>query len=66
MTDSDEEVVIHEDHPHDSEASEEDVAEQMTPANPAEEVVEVHRGPEVAEWDAVEQAHVVDLDEDYR
>lgn len=44
-----------------------DAVEQATPANPAEnQVEEVHRGLEVDEWDAVEQARVVDLDEDYR
>lgn len=44
-----------------------DAVEQATLANPAEnEVEEVHRGMEVNEWDAVEQARVVDLDDDYR
>lgn len=44
-----------------------DAVEQATLANPAEnEVEEVHRGLEVNEWDAVEQARVVDLDDDYR
>ncbi len=50
----------------DPEASPEDAVEQATPANPAEEPIEVHRGLEVGEWDAIEQAQVVDLDEDYR
>lgn len=45
-----------------------DAAEQSAPANPAEEPVEVYRGLEVGEWDAVEQAVVVDLsdEDDYR
>lgn len=46
-----------------------DAAEQAMPANPVEdpfeEPVQVRRGPEVGEWDAVEQAIVVDLDDDY-
>jgi hypothetical protein len=50
----------------DLEAPPEDAAEQATPANPAEEPVPVHRGLEVNEYDAVEQARVVELDEDYR
>jgi hypothetical protein len=48
------------------EAPDADAVEQATPANPAEEPVPVHRGFEVDEWDAIEQARVVDLDEDYR
>lgn len=45
-----------------------DAAEQSAAANPAEEPVEVYRGLEVGEWDAVEQAVVVDLsdEDDYR
>lgn len=43
----------------------EDRQEQARPANPAEEPVEVHLDGEVGEYDAVEQARVVDLDEDY-
>jgi hypothetical protein len=50
----------------DPEAPAADAVEQATPANPAEDVAEVHRGLEVSEYDAVEQAHIVDLDEDYR
>jgi hypothetical protein len=50
----------------DPEAPSEDALEQATPANPVDAPVEVHRGLEVNEYDAVEQAHVVDLDEDYR
>jgi hypothetical protein len=50
----------------DIEAPAADAAEQATSANPADEPVEVHRGLEVGEWDAVEQAYVVDLDDDYR
>ena len=50
----------------DPEAPDGDAVEQATVANPADEPDEVHRGLEVNEWDAVEQAHVVDLDDDYR
>jgi hypothetical protein len=50
----------------DPEAPAADAVEQATPANPADERVEVHRGLEVDEWDAVEQARVVELDDDYR
>ncbi len=54
----------------------EDAAEQQEPAVPADaageestdEVGEAgsHRGLEVGEWDAVEQARTVALDDDYR
>ncbi|HEY2950563.1 MAG TPA: hypothetical protein VGJ53_19555 [Micromonosporaceae bacterium] len=50
----------------DIEAPDADAVEQAISANPAEEPAEVHRGLEVGEWDAVEQAYVVDLDDDYR
>ena len=50
----------------DPEAPEVDAVEQATPANPADAEPEVHRGLEVGEWDAVEQAQVVVLDDDYR
>lgn len=43
-----------------------DAVEQATVANPADAEAEVHRGPEVNEWDALEQGRVVDLDDDYR
>ncbi|MGH3682829.1 MAG: hypothetical protein ACRDT2_21565 [Natronosporangium sp.] len=49
----------------DLEAPAADAAEQSTPANPVEELPEVHPDPEVGEWDSVEQAIVVDLDDDY-
>jgi hypothetical protein len=49
----------------DPEAPAHDAVEQATPANPAEAADDVHRGLEVGEYDAVEQAHVVDLDDDY-
>jgi len=48
------------------EAPETDAVEQATPANPADEPSEVHRGLEVDEYDAVEQSRVVDFDDDYR
>jgi hypothetical protein len=50
----------------DPEAPDADALEQATIADPAEEPEEVHRGLEVGEWDAVEQAKVVKLDDDYR
>ncbi len=43
-----------------------DAVEQAIPANPAERRVEVHRGLEVDEWDAIEQSRVVDLEDEYR
>lgn len=43
-----------------------DAVEQAIPANPADLPVHVHQGLEVAEWDAIEQARVVDLEEEYR
>jgi hypothetical protein len=52
------------------EAPAEDLQEQTRPANPADEPVDepvqVRLDDEVGEYDAVEQARVVDLDEDYR
>ena len=50
----------------DPEASPPDVVEQATAADPADGTEEVHRGLEVSDWDAVEQARVVSFDEDYR
>ena len=51
----------------DLEAPSEDAVEQATPANPVDGPPgEVHRGLEVGEWDAVEQARTVDLDDEYR
>lgn len=51
----------------DLEAPPDDAAEQAVPVKPAEAPSEVRRGWEVNEWDAAEQAVVVDLDdEDYR
>jgi hypothetical protein len=49
----------------DPEAPDSDAVEQATPANPVDQPVEVHRGLEVNEWDAVEQGVVVDLDDEY-
>jgi hypothetical protein len=53
----------------DPEAPAEDAMEQAIPVKPTERPVEVHRGEvhrglEVSEYDAVEQARVVELDED--
>jgi hypothetical protein len=49
----------------DPEAPPEDALEQAIPANPADRADPVRRGPEVGEWDAIEQSRVVDLDEEY-
>src|SRR5688572_24049196 len=49
----------------DREAPDGDVVEQARSANPADEPDEVRRGLEVAEWDAVEQATIVDLNDEY-
>ncbi|MFC0530384.1 hypothetical protein [Phytohabitans kaempferiae] len=50
----------------DLEAPAEDTVEQATVADPAEQEPEVRRGLEVNDWDALEQARVVNLDDDYR
>jgi hypothetical protein len=50
----------------DIEAPEADAVEQATPADPAAARVEMVRGLEVNEYDAWEQAQVVELDDDYR
>lgn len=50
----------------DIEAPAADAVEQATAARPADEEPEVRRGFEVNDWDALEQARVVDLDDDYR
>jgi hypothetical protein len=48
------------------EASPEDAVEQATVADPSDSEPEVRRGLEVDEWDALEQARVVELDDEYR
>jgi hypothetical protein len=48
----------------DPEAPEADAAEQAAPVRPGDAPPEVRRGWEVGEWDAAEQAVVIDLDED--
>ncbi|HEY8453619.1 MAG TPA: hypothetical protein VIL54_15745 [Natronosporangium sp.] len=48
----------------DIEAPPADAAEQAEPVRPDAVRTEVRRGWEVGEWDAVEQAVVVDFDED--
>ncbi len=50
----------------DIEAPTADAAEQATFADPALEELEPTLRLEVSDWDAVEQARVVDLDDDYR
>ena len=50
----------------DPEAPPADAAEQAAPVAPTEEPDEVHPGLEVNEWDAVEQAIVIDLEDEYR
>jgi len=52
----------------DSEAPSADAVEQATTSDPAEERDndnQVHRGLEVNDWDAVEQARVVDVSDEY-
>jgi hypothetical protein len=48
----------------DIEAPPADAAEQAAPVKPGEAPPEVRRGWEVGEWDAAEQAVIVDFDED--
>jgi hypothetical protein len=50
----------------DIEAPAADAVEQATVANPADGEPEIYRGLEADEWDALEQARIVDLDDDYR
>jgi len=50
----------------DIEAPEADAVEQATVADPAQAPVDVRPGAEVSEYDALEQARVVDLDDEYR
>ncbi|MFY1635223.1 hypothetical protein ACN27F_18430 [Solwaraspora sp. WMMB335] len=50
----------------DIEAPSADAFEQSISARPSEQDAEIHRGLEVDDWDAVEQARVVDFDDDYR
>jgi hypothetical protein len=50
----------------DLEAPTADAMEQATPVDPTQFPIEVQRGLEVNEYDAVEQARVVELDDDYR
>jgi len=53
----------------DIEAPDADARDQRTPANPAEAArqgpPQPSRSMEVNDWDALEQAQVVELDEDY-
>lgn len=70
MTEPDEEELVPNDRlapeERDIEAPDADAVEQAAPADPADGPVEVHRGLEVGEWDAIEQAHIVNFDDDYR
>ncbi len=50
----------------DLESPPEDALQQAIPANPADQPDEVHTDDQVNEYDAVEQARTVDLDDDYR
>jgi hypothetical protein len=50
----------------DPEAPQEDAMEQATVVDPADLEPEVRRGLEVDEWDALEQARIVGLDDEYR
>ncbi len=49
----------------DPEASPEDVLEQATPADPTQALPQRSDDLEVNEWDALEQAKVVELDDEY-
>ena len=49
----------------DPEATAADYVEQATGTDPADGDGEVHRGMEVGDWDAVEQARVVDVADEY-
>ena len=49
----------------DPEATPEDVLEQATPTDPGLDHPRPSDDREVNEWDAIEQATVVELDEDY-
>ncbi|HEX6501336.1 MAG TPA: hypothetical protein VF054_20225 [Micromonosporaceae bacterium] len=49
----------------DVEAPEPDMVEQATPASPGRTPEQVRPGLEVNDWDAVEQAQVVELDDGY-
>ncbi len=49
----------------DTEASAADAVEQATGTDPADGDGEVHRGMEVNDWDAMEQARVVDVSDEY-
>ncbi|HEX5740680.1 MAG TPA: hypothetical protein VFY17_03885 [Pilimelia sp.] len=49
----------------DIEAPDNDAFEQARAANPADEPDEPRLGLEVSDWDAAEQAQIVDLDDDY-
>jgi hypothetical protein len=70
MTEPEEDLRTLEDHldpeVRDIEAPAADAVEQATPANPAETDVEPRLPFEASEYDALEQARVVDLDDDYR
>lgn len=50
----------------DPEAPADDAFEQATVADPAEDEPDVHRGLEVDDWDAMEQARVIGPEDDYR
>lgn len=49
----------------DPEAPPVDAFEQSMVADPAADEPVPHRGLEVGDWDALEQARIVDLDDDY-
>ncbi|BCB85796.1 hypothetical protein [Phytohabitans suffuscus] len=50
----------------DPETPAEDAVEQAMVIDPSGTEPEVHRGLEVDEWDALEQARIVEVDDDYR
>jgi hypothetical protein len=49
----------------DIEAPAADAVEQAESTEPTESNGEVHRGMEVDDWDAVEQARIVDISDEY-
>lgn len=69
MSDPDEDFTL-DDHldpeERDIEAPADDAVEQATTVDPTDGEPEVQRGLEVNEWDALEQARVVKLDDEYR
>jgi hypothetical protein len=70
MTEPDEDVLILDAHldpdERDIEAPDADAVEQATPVDPAAQPVEVRIPFEANEYDVLEQAQIVELDDEYR